>query len=429
MDILGLLGFPSTERRRRRVLRRGVGPHARLGVGGTVHAGSLAAERRRRRGLLSGARTVVATATAAAVALAGHDRALSLPGATEREAEAARAERERLANPVDIHRPAVDERWVAAVEIVLLAFEWTFWFATWSAEIDRRLPWYDTARIAAALLALVTPVLGVAGARLGGAMAHRVLRGYDGVSRFERIGAWSGLSLAAASVVTIVWLAYWRFTEGAGIGAVHVPAVAMSLVFGLVVVLDALLRTFGVSEWHRNRVRRDRAVAADRDRADRADADVLHADERARAAWYSLRTRVQDAIAAAELVGITGDTLITDAVVVAGLDEAPATAGHPAAAHPPERDTGTAPGRALPSADRQRMLAGGHHVPFPLRHVADAIDVLAGHPPAGVGDSAEVVEDLRRRLSGATHTADRPTVVPLPRLATGRRRRIAGGRS
>ncbi|WP_224401696.1 hypothetical protein [Pseudonocardia sp. ICBG1034] len=426
MDPAGWLGYPSTERRRARVLGSSVGPHARLGVGGAVLAGALATQRRRRRGLRTGARDLVSTATSAAAALAAHGSGGSRPGAADREREAAAAERARLATPVDVHRPAVGERWVTAVEVVLVAFEWTFWFATWAAEIDRRSPWYSPAYVAAGLLALVTPLLGVAGARLGGTLAHRLLRGYPGVGRFERIGAVSGLSLAAASVAVIGWLAHWRFTAGAGIGAVAVPAAAMALVFGLVVVLDVLLRALGVSQSHQDRVRRDRDVRADRRRTARAAAAVLAADARTRNAWNVLRTRVQDALTAAELVVVAGDTLITDAVVVTTADAPAAVAGPAVPAH-----AGGAEGRALPHAGRQRILDGDHHIPFPLRHVADAIDVLAAYPPAGSGDSAQILQDLRRRLTAVGGTGAAPVVVPAPRSANGHRMpwHVTGSRS
>jgi hypothetical protein len=397
------------ERRRRRALERsGVGGHARLGVGAVEFSTAVRHDRRAARGLLRGAEAVSRTAAAAAAALVHSAARRTLPGQEAREADAAAAERQRTAQPVDIDAPVVSERWITGVEIVIVAFEWTFWFATWSTTIDRGVPWYGAERIAAALLALVTPLLGVYGARLGGCLTHRVLRDLPGVGRIERVGAIAGLALATLSMVAIAWLAHWRFTDGAGISAVHVPAVAMALVFALVVVLDVLLRIFGASEADRRRREGVRAVRRGRRRAVRADVTVLRADARARTAWNALRARIEDVLLAVELAGVTGDLLVLDAVVAAGVD------GPEAAPVAPRRAAGVAvrDGYRLPSPERQLVLAGDHHVPFLLRHVEDAIDALTAHPTAGTGTTHEVVGDLRRRLAAVGPEAGRPAAEP-----------------
>lgn len=414
MFIGELLGINRSERRRRRALKRsGADPLARLAVGGAVHASAVRLDTRHARRLDRGGNAVSRTATASAVARVRSGETRELPGRADREADAHRAEQRRLSSSVDLTRPAVDPRWILAVEILIVAFEWMFWFATWSSAIDRRVPWFGEERVAAALLALVTPVIGVAGARLGGGHTHRLLRGHPGVGAFERLGAVCGLGLAVLSMIAIGWLAHWRFTDGAGIGAVEVPAAAMALVFVLVIVVDVLLRIFGDSEEYRQRRRRDRRVVADRRSIARADKRVLTADERARAAWYALRSRVQRVIAQVELIAITGDTIVLDATVDNAVAGHEARTGTRVLAHV------TNGGLHLPSTDRQQVLAGPHHVPFPLRHAEDAVAVLRAHPPAGVCGAAEMVEELRRRLA-ALFPADPTPVHPVPGRLPGR---------
>jgi hypothetical protein len=62
------------------------------------------------------------------------------------------------------------------------------------------------------------------------------------------------------------------------------------------------------------------------------------------------------------------------------------------------------------------VLAGDHHVPFLLRHVEDAIDVLAAHPPAGTGTVHDVVVDLHRRLAAIGGPVGRAAAEPRLRV-------------
>lgn len=409
--ILRWLGFSSVEGDRRLALRRSPGPAAALAVGGAVMAGGKRAQRR--AGLRPGMRRVSATATSAAAALVSAAVRRDLPGRELRE-QAVRADEERrTAAEVDLAVPLVGSHAVLFAELVIVAFEWAFWFSTWSDPIDPRVPWYGPARLSAALLALLTPLLGVLGARLGGGAAHRVLRACPGVGRADRIGMWVGLGFAVAAVVVIGVLAYWRFdATAAGIGAVVPPAWAMATLFGLVVVLDVLLRAFGVSERHVQRRHRRRDVVRDRRSAARAESRVLRADRRARAAWQALRYQVQLTLEVVDLITVTGDELILDARNAAAdtAASAPSVAAEPAASHA----HAVRSGYRLPSGQRQRVLAGPHHVPFDLRLIADAIDVLDVHPPAGMSSSQAMVEQLRRRLAGLTPEPAAPTTLSVP---------------
>ncbi len=375
------------DRWRRRLAEPDARPGTVLGVGASVIAGirhlELASWRLRRRSL-----GVVRAASAASTTAVGAGSALPAPPeAVPAPVADPVAGTDRSTGWIDVRAPIVPVRYVLALEIVIVAFEWSFWNATWSRELARSLPWYAPDRLAVALLALVTPLLGVVGAQMAGGALHRVLKRYPDVGRFERLGAVCGLALATGAVVAIAALAHWRFTDGAGLGSVEVPPAAMTAVFVLVIVLDVVLRTFGTSEDATQRRRVERAAARRRRTAARRDAAVNRHLRRWEVRWHTLRLDVVRLLARVDLIGVTGDQLVIEAgggrLTVA--DAVPGLAG------------ASGPRLRLPSGRRQPVLAGEHQARFEVRLVEVVIALLDEYRPPGP-DHGPLVADLRARL-------------------------------
>ncbi|WP_157018475.1 hypothetical protein [Cryptosporangium arvum] len=206
----------------------------------------------------------------------------------------------------DPHRPLITNRVLTVVEVIFVVVEVFFWYSIFDDVVEPDAPWYDPSRVAAALLALFIPVVGVATARVVGPLGHRWLAGYPGVGRKDRIGAVLAVVAFVLALAAVGWLINFRFDEAtAPIGSLPPPALPMAAIFVAVLLADALARVFLVSEIRGQSSERskvfDRLVAA------KTKADVAH-----HRAWEDLRAEVQTQLNAIERIVAVGARMIAD---------------------------------------------------------------------------------------------------------------------
>jgi len=294
--------------------------------------------------------------------------------------------------PFDARQPLIRERTLAAVEFVFVVVEFFFWYNVFGTDVQPGAAWTDPTRISDLLLAALVPVSGIIAARVIGALGHRLVSGYPGLGRQVAAGTACATVLAALSLTAVYLLVHARFdTSTRPLGATPLPAVAMTLVFVVVLLGDMLARTFLLSEvraqtraWHGHLDRLLSRAAA---------ANNAHAQ-----AWTRLRTQVQTRLDRCERIVAAGARIIGDQRAVAGgwRPELPNPVWAPRPAHAPGGDAPLGP-LAVPCTE-QLQLYGAPLVLGPLRSVADAVDTLRHWPPYDQRGLAEFLDTMAARL-------------------------------
>ena len=294
--------------------------------------------------------------------------------------------------PFDARQPLIREHTLTAVVFVFVVVEFFFWYNVFGADIQPGAAWTDPTRISDLLLAALVPVSGIIAARVVGALGHRLVGGYPSLGRSVRIGSLCAIVLAGLSLTAVYLLVHARFDASTRpLGATPLPAVAMTLVFVVVLLGDMLARTFLLSEiraqtraWHSH---------LDRLLARAAAANDTHAQ-----AWTRLRTRVQVRLDRCERVVAAGARIIGDQRATAGgwPPELPNLIWVHRPAHEPAGDAPADP-PAVPCAD-QLQLYGAPLVLGPLRSVADAIDTLRHWPPYDQRSLGGYLDGMATRL-------------------------------
>ncbi|GAA0237758.1 hypothetical protein [Cryptosporangium japonicum] len=335
----------------------------------------------------------------------------------------------------DPHRPLITNRVLTVVEIIFVVVEVFFWYSIFDDVVEPDAPWYDPSRVAAALLALFIPVVGVATARVVGPLGHRWLAGYPGVGRKDRIGAVFAVIAFVLALAAVGWLINFRFDEAtAPIGSLPPPALPMAAIFVAVLLADALARVFLVSEIRGQSSERskvfDRLVVA------KTKADVAH-----HRAWEDLRAEVQTQLNTIERIVAVGARMIADSRAAAP-PYPPATYGTPtyvppappgAEPYPPGAEPYPPGARAYPTPAPQLAAPDAGTQPTftpPDRTPGDTLPVQAAEDaptqplpgPAAVGDprsahlgnwAKTTDDDTRDGLTGL------PSTRPLTLFGTG----------
>ncbi|WP_157170760.1 hypothetical protein [Nocardia araoensis] len=198
------------------------------------------------------------------------------------------------------------------IEIVLLVVEFFFWYATFTETIDPAAGLLYPGRINAALLALFVPLAGIGAARLAGGLSHRWFHDYAGVSRRRHSGAVIAVILFAVLVFAVVWLVLVRFGESStALGSTSLPAPAMAVLFGAVLVVDMASRTFLVSEIRHQYQRR--SVEFRKLEKKLIKANAAHAK-----AWVAVRSEIESGYQRAVRIETVGSKLLSDSEALHG---------------------------------------------------------------------------------------------------------------
>jgi hypothetical protein len=296
----------------------------------------------------------------------------------------------------DPHRPLIAERTLLVIEAVFVVVELAFWYGVLSGNVQAHAATFDLTRISDILLAVLIPLSGIVAARIIGGLTHRVMRRYPGTGRGELIGAGVSAAVAGLAIFAIFKLVDARFAAaGTGLSALvfQPPALAMTLVFIVVLVGDMIARIFLVSEiraqtekWHRQ--------------VDRLAKRATRANRKHVKAWLELRNAVQRYLDTCERVVSAGARIISDERSRAGTAAAPSLPAATAQirrAHEPGGEHTTAGPMAVPSV-AQLQLFGVTLAPGPLRVAQDAVDTLRRWPPFHHEDLASQVGGMAERL-------------------------------
>jgi hypothetical protein len=278
----------------------------------------------------------------------------------------------------DPHQPLIVERTLLIIEAVFVVVEFAFWYGVFSENVEARAPAFDPTRISDVLLAVMVPLSGIVAARVVGGLTHRVMRGYPAIGRSEYIGAVISAVVAALAIIAIFTLIHARFDASSQpIGAVQLPALAMTLVFVVVLAGDMIARIFLVSEIRAQTDKWFRHLG-------RLTARATGANRRHAEAWLNLRNAAQMQLDTCERVVAAGTRIISDQRSHTGAPVPILPAASPEIAIRPAHATGddrSAPGpMAVPSV-AQLQLYGVSPALGPLRAVEDAVDTLRKWPP------------------------------------------------
>ena len=307
----------------------------------------------------------------------------------------------------DPNQPLIMERTLLIIEAVFVLVEFAFWYGVFSENVDANAPVFDPVRISDILLAVMVPLSGIVAARVVGSLVHRVVSGYPGIGRREQMGAVISAVVAIFAVIAIFALVHARFDASSQpLGATQLPALAMTLIFVVVLLGDMVARIFLVSEIRAQTDKWLRHLDKLKTRATRA--NRKHAE-----AWLDLRNAAQMQLDRCERIVASGARMISDQRSRTGAS-APrlATVAGMAirSAHAKDND-GAAPGpMAVPSV-AQLHLYGVSLSLGPLRVVEDAIDTLLRWPPRDQRDLADYLHDVLTqlyRLKSAASQQDRP---------------------
>ncbi|MEV4517435.1 hypothetical protein AB0K00_51830 [Dactylosporangium sp. NPDC049525] len=310
----------------------------------------------------------------------------------------------RFAEDFDPHRPLIGEHTLTVVETVFLVVEVVFWYGTFAADIDRRVPWYGIPRISAFLLALFLPSAGVLAARVLGRLGHRWVMDYEGIGRRERLGTMVAAVIAIAATTATLLLVHNRFASANDtFGALTViPAWPMAWMFVVILVGDIAARVFLPSEIRTQTSRRMRAFRKLRQRYIRSAA--THAK-----VWIELRHEIQAQLNLCERIVAIGATMISD-----NRAEAETPTRDPLnQARGAHRDGVDASLLRVPDSE-QLDLFGGQLALGPLRAVEDAIDTLAHFQPQDRQGVSGQIDSLRGRLMRVQERAGKPPAPTLP---------------
>ena len=295
----------------------------------------------------------------------------------------------------DPHQPLIAERTLLIIEAVFVVVEFAFWYGVFSDNVEAHAPALDPTRISDILLAVMVPLSGIVAARIVGGLTHRVMRRYPGLGRSEYIGAVASVIVAAFAIAAIFALVHTRFDASTQpLGAVRLPALAMTLVFVVVLAGDMIARIFLVSEI---RAQTDKWLR----HLNRLTAQATRANRKHTEAWLDLRNAVQMQLDTYERVLAAGARIISDqrshssTAVPTLLAAAPQTGIR--RAHATDSD-GTVPEpMAVPSV-AQLQLYGVSLALGPLRVAEDAINTLRGWPPRNQQDLGTHLDDTLEQL-------------------------------
>lgn len=184
------------------------------------------------------------------------------------------------------------------VELAITAAELTFWYVTFSRDIDRSVPLLSAERLSAALLALFISSLGIVASRFAGASLASLIHGNKPESVRKDRALWiaasaSVLFFIAAAVVTFA-LVHWRYDESVSFGAIEMPAVWLAFVFVSMLAILTGIRGFALD--HEDAGRRRRRKTLDRLQEG---AETLRADiERRQTRWHQATVALERSVAA-----------------------------------------------------------------------------------------------------------------------------------
>ncbi|HET9894559.1 MAG TPA: hypothetical protein VFQ44_06450 [Streptosporangiaceae bacterium] len=304
----------------------------------------------------------------------------------------------------DPHSPLIAERALLAIEAVFVAVEFVFWYGVFALNVDAHASALDPTRISDILLSVMIPLSGIVAARIIGGLAHRVMRKYPGTGRIEYVGAVVSAAVAGLAIVAIFMVIHARFDQHAPgeIGAFEPPALAMTLVFIVVLAGDMIARIFLVSEVRKQTEKRHRHI-------DKLATRATGANRKHASAWLDLRNAVQRQLDTDERVVAAGARIISDdrarsgtaspslPEATAGIREAHALNGqHAPSEHAPSNDA-TASHMAVPSLDLLQLL-GVNLAPVRPRVIADAVDTLREWPSLRQAELASHVGGMAERL-------------------------------
>lgn len=308
-----------------------------------------------------------------------------------------------LRRDFDPHQHLIGPRKLVLMEAIFVVVEVAFWYGVLTGSIDRNtatvLDW-----IPPVLLAVFLPLAGIAAARITGQLGHRLVAGYPGVGPREWIGTVVALLTLFAAGWATYGLVHIRFAE-ARLGEVTLPAAFMAVIFVIVLVADAVARTFMRSELHEQRTARVAEL-------DRLAGNAIVANAAHEQAWVRLRAMTQKQLDRCEQVVGIGAGLLADSLARRS-DRVPVwvAVGQARDAHrpdPAEPDLAAAPdgltSLAVPDP-RQLELFGVPLAPVPLRVVSDAINSLDYWRPLTEIAIATELADLRRRWFGPAPTS------------------------
>ena len=292
-------------------------------------------------------------------------------------------------------------RGLSIIEAVFVLVEFSFWYNVFSENLNAHAPILDPARISDILLAVMVPLSGIVTARVVGPLVHRVVSRYPGIGRKEYIGAVVSVAVAAFAVIAIFDLVRARFAA-AQLGATRLPALAMTLIFIVVLLGDMVARVFLVSEIRAQTVKWLRHLGKLREQA--ASANRAHSE-----AWLDLRNAVQRQLDEYERVVSSGARIISDqrSRAATAAPRLPAAPTQVRFAHfGADGAAGQGQG-AVPSAE-QLCLYDARLVLGPLRVVEDATDTLRKWPPRGQEDLGSYLDDVLTRIHHLASPGSRP---------------------
>ncbi len=305
----------------------------------------------------------------------------------------------------DPYQPLITERALLIIEVVFVLVEFAFWYGVFSGNLDRGTPLLDPGRISDILLAIMVPLSGIVAARVIGGLAHRAICRHPGVGRKEYIGATVATVVAALAVLAIFSLVHARFDGSSQLGATQLPALAMTLIFVVVLLGDMVARVFLVSEI---RAQTDRWLRY----LDKLKIAATRANRRHCDAWLDLRNAVQMQLDQCERIVAAGARLISDhrSRRASPAPQLPVASGTlPRSAHHEAVGRAAHDGpMAVPSV-ASLELYDVSLVLGPIRVAADAIDTLLRWPPRSQGELTEYLGDVLARLYRLQKTAGTET--------------------
>jgi len=314
------------------------------------------------------------------------------PAGGDRQAPAGHEFREMF----DPHRPLIHERVLLVIEVVFVLVEFAFWYGIFTENVQAHAPLLDPTRVSDILLAIMIPLSGIVAARVVGSLAHRVVSRYPQIGRKEYLGTPIAAAVAIMAVIGIFFLVYDRFASAghtvSSLGALPVPALAMTLIFVVVLVGDMVARIFLVSEIRAQTDKRLRDFRKLRTR-------VIRANRRHVKAWLRLRTAVQVQLDHCERIVAAGGRIITDQRSFAGAPVPP-----PDNESRPAHHDGTATAAMTVPAVSPLRLYGASMAPGPLHVIEGAISTLREFQPRsqqGLGGYLDGMTERLCRLSPA----------------------------
>ncbi|WBB77298.1 hypothetical protein O7606_13410 [Micromonospora sp. WMMD882] len=303
----------------------------------------------------------------------------------------------RFREDFDPHQPLSHERVLGVIEFLFIVVEVYFWYGVFDDEVTEEAGLFDPTRVGAILLALLIPAVGVWAARAVGKLGHRWLYRYPGVRRISLTGLVASGLVSLVVLVAVCWLVLVRFSDQ-GFQTTEVPAAPMALVFGAVLVVDAVARAFLTSEIRTQTDRRAR-------RLDTLTTRLVKTNTAHERAWLALRSATQAHLSRMERITAVGGLLLLDERALGGRGAAPAGVGRDRPAHraPASGRLDVGPDAPLALPDPTPLgIFGDPLASVPLRAVEDAINSLDYWRPMTGGEVDRIVTELRRQLYGVT---------------------------